>query len=278
MRTASNAHRPVRPRERMNSPQQQRKALQTARGFNYMGQERRDFLRERRAELRVAPHPARDRRTSPPLRRHRLHVPMPRPQAGFAPVPGRADESAAGRAGSPANCAGLRDGVRRRLIQRRRAKRSKPLHPSAQADIAFSQPRIHSPRLAGASSLSDSRLRMGFAPVPGRADESAAGRAGSPANCAGLRDGVRRRVIQERRAEPSKPPHPSAQADIAFSQPRIHSPGGSARTLGCRRAAISRLPNLPQGFLGEVGEIYEPGGGAWPARCLSTSRGPGGAR
>jgi hypothetical protein len=48
-----------------------------------------------------------------------------------------------------------------------------PLHPSAQADIAFSQPRIHSPRLAGACSPSDS----GFAPGSSWADESTAGTA-----------------------------------------------------------------------------------------------------
>jgi hypothetical protein len=70
----------------MNSPQQQRKAPQTARGFNH----------EHRGDA--------------------LHVPM-------------------------------------------------PPHPSAQADIAYSQPRIHSPRLADASSPSDPCLDAGLYPA-----------------------------------------------------------------------------------------------------------------
>ena len=70
-------------RERMNSPQPARKAPQTPRGFVPHTQAR-DFLRERRAELCHARHPARDRRTSPRQRRDRLDAPMSRSLPGAA--------------------------------------------------------------------------------------------------------------------------------------------------------------------------------------------------
>ena len=139
--------REARPRERMNSPQQQRKAPQTARGFNRK--------------------PGGDA----------LHVPM-------------------------------------------------PPHRSAQADIAFPQPRIHSPRLArrggrvvcdipgtGASAASARDL-----PRPGRVNPRLEQRK-APQTARGFNREHRGDALHT-----PTPPHPSAQADIAFPQPRIHSP------------------------------------------------------
>jgi hypothetical protein len=136
----------------MNSPQQPRKASQTARGFN----------REHRGDT--------------------LHVPM-------------------------------------------------PPHPSAQADIAFPQPRIHSPWLAG-------RGGRVVCDIPGT------GAAATSAHDRPHPGRVNPRLEQRKASQTARgfnpehrgdarhvpmPRNPSAQADIAFSQPRIHSPGLAPR-------------------------------------------------
>jgi hypothetical protein len=72
--------------------------------------------------------------------------------------------------------------------------------------------------------------------APG-ASKLAATTAESPANCAGL---------QRRTAACA--PHPSAKADITFSQPRIHSPGpvrGTAHLSVCHPAGAADDPDHP---------------------------------
>ena len=158
-RPASSRQPAVRPRERMNSPQQPRKAPQTARGFN-------------REHCGNAPH---------------------------APM---------------------------------------PPHPSAQADIAFSQPRIHSPLDAWAAASSRSRL------ASSRAGEPAAGTAGSPANRAGLR-GRRYRAVTHAPARKSVIPRGFALASSRAGEPAAGTAGSPANCAGlCGRwhRAVTHAP------------------------------------
>jgi hypothetical protein len=113
-------------------------------------------------------------------------------------------------------------------------------HPSAKADIALSQPRTHSPRRlrAGTADFGSRNIRPrrrtsrcssrefirpgGCGPAPRILARAAPVREGGHRVFPAANSFARRPAGRHRRCWLAQ--HPSAKADIAFSQPRIHSP------------------------------------------------------
>jgi hypothetical protein len=202
-------------RERLKPPQRLRKAPQTAWGFNCLNSNGLSFRGSARRHSPVPQPPRATEESSRPIRcsayPHRIPPPAARsPPTRAAPRPHRTCRR------RPTSRGHSREFIRRgwvpapnRVIHprprdpRKLAQHPAPPDPSAQADIAGSQPRIHSPGL-GARPLPDH--------PPGPTWPALVLRPPAPHSAPRPRD-------LRPSARQSTAPDPSAQADITSSLP-----------------------------------------------------------